>query len=79
MTLGQILLALHLVALTGPDHQVILINPESVVELREPRGQPGQHFHESVHCLVFTSRSTFTAVLETCHEVRQKLEAVNGG
>jgi hypothetical protein len=74
MTLEQIILALRLIALTGPDRQMVLINPEQVVALREPRGQPGEHFHAGVKCLVFTGDSKYTPVIETCSEVRQRLE-----
>jgi hypothetical protein len=74
-TIAQILLVLHLVRLTGLDHQVILLNPESVIALKEPRGQKSEHFAEAVKCLVFTSDSKYTAVLETCAQVRDKLES----
>jgi hypothetical protein len=74
ITIGQILLALHLVRLTGPDNQLVLINPEQVIALRDPRGRPGEHFHQSVHCLVFTADSKYTPVTETCPEVRRRLE-----
>jgi hypothetical protein len=67
-------LALHLVKFTGPDNQTVLINPEAVIELRDPRGRPGEHFHHSVHCLVFTGNGKYTPVTETCVEVRQRLE-----
>lgn len=73
-----IILALHLVRLTGLDNQIILLNPDQVIELREPRGQPGQHFHASVKCLVFTSSGKYTPVIETCDEVRLKIEEVRG-
>jgi hypothetical protein len=73
MTLAQILLALHLVQLTGSDNQLVLINPDEVVGLREPRGS-GTHFHQSVRCLIFTADGKHTAVVESCDQVRQKLE-----
>jgi hypothetical protein len=73
--LGQVLLALRLVQFTGPDNQLILLNPEQIIGLKEPRGQPGAHFHASVKCLVFTSDSKYTPVIETCSEVRRKLES----
>jgi hypothetical protein len=77
ITLAKIFLALHLVRLTGPDNQTVLINPEQVIALREPRGGQGEHFHASVKCLVFTSDSKYTPVAETCAEVRQKLEQLD--
>ena len=74
MIVSQLLLVLRLVMLHGPDEQLIQMNPESVVALRDPRGRPGEHFHASVHCLIFTSDSKYTPVQETCAEVKQKLE-----
>lgn len=67
-------LVLHLIRLTGPENQAVLINPEQVIELREPRGQQQEHFHKSIRCLVFTSSGKYTPVIETCEEVRVKLE-----
>jgi hypothetical protein len=68
-------LALHLIRLTGPDNQTVLINPDSVIALRDPRGKKEhQHFHSSVHCLVFTSDAKFTPVAERCDDVKLKLE-----
>lgn len=74
--MNPIVLALHLIRLTGPDNQIVLINPEQVIELREPRGQTIDHFHKSIRCLVFTSSGKYTGVIETCEEVRIKLEQV---
>lgn len=76
ITIAEVLLALNLVQLTGPDNQKVLINPETVIALREPRGERGQHFHASVNCLVFTADAKYTAVLEPCSEVRQRLEQI---
>lgn len=68
-----VLLALQLVQFAGPDGQLIEINPDQVVELREPRGRPGEHFHESVKCLIFKSDAKYTAVTEDCESVAHKL------
>jgi hypothetical protein len=73
ITLAQVLFAMHLVVLTGPDRQIILINPDEVVSLREPRSNEG-HFTKGIACLVFTGDGKYTAVMETCAVVQQKLE-----
>jgi hypothetical protein len=66
---------MHLILLTGPDHQVVLINPDEVVSLREPRGtDQSTHFAKGIACLIFTADGKYTAVIETCAAVRQKLE-----
>lgn len=74
MTVSHLLLALRLVLLHGPDEQIVQINPESVVALRDPRGRSGEHFHASVHCLIFTNDAKYTPVQESCAVVKQKLE-----
>lgn len=71
-----VLLALHLVKFTGPDGQLIEINPDQVVELREPRGRPGEHFHETIKCLIFKSDAKYTAVAEDCETVAAKLQDI---
>jgi hypothetical protein len=73
-----IILALHLVRLTGIDGQHLEINPEQVIELRGARQvQPGQLGHHLVHpeskCVVFTTDGKFLAVAEDCDTVRLKL------
>jgi hypothetical protein len=66
------MLALQLVHFTGPDKQLIEINPDEVVSIREPRDSE-QHFHEHVNCLIFTSDGKFSGVVEECSAVEQKL------
>lgn len=68
-----LLIALHLVRLTGPDDQLIEINPDEVVSIREPRNSD-QHFHERVQCLIFTSDGKFTGVVEDCETVHTRLQ-----
>lgn len=67
------LFALRLVQFYGPDHQLIEIAPDQVVSIREPRGVELRHFHEHVHCLIFTADGKFSAVLEDCRTVEQRL------
>lgn len=66
------LLAFKLVQLHGPNGQLIEINRDEVVSLRQPRGDE-KHFHSDVRCLVFTSDGKFTGVQESCTEVQDKL------
>jgi hypothetical protein len=68
-----ILVAFHLVRFTGPDNQLIEINPDEVVAIRTPRDSE-QHFHQKVACLIFTSDGKFVGVIETCEEVNRRLE-----
>jgi hypothetical protein len=74
-----IILAMHLLRLTGPDHQVIDINPAGIVSLRQPRGSETQHFHKDVKCLIHTADGKFIAVIEKCDTVRDQLESKNDG
>ena len=67
-----ILIAFHLVRFTGPDDQLIEINPDEVVALREPRDTE-QHFHNKVNCLIFTSDGKFVGVIEDCIEAHKRL------
>jgi hypothetical protein len=69
----KVVLALSFVALTGPDGQIVVINREHVVTVREPRKVEG-HFHKDVKCLVHMDDGKFVAVIEPCDIVRQLLE-----
>lgn len=71
--LGVGLLAFKLVQLHGPNGQLIEINRDEVVSLREPRGATEKHFHQDIKCLLFTSDGKFTGVTESCAEVQDKL------
>jgi len=66
------LLALYLIQLTGPDHQIIRINPAEVSNIRTPRGS--DHFAPGTRCLVFMTDGRPITVMETCDEVRELLE-----
>jgi hypothetical protein len=66
-------LVLSLVQLTGPDGQLVEVNPAHVVTVREPRNIEG-HFHNDVKCLVHLDDGKFVAVIEPCAVVRALLE-----
>jgi hypothetical protein len=68
------LMALSLVLFHGPEDQLIGVNPEQVIALREPRGNFEKHFHETVKCLIFTSDGKFQGVTETCQEAARILQ-----
>jgi hypothetical protein len=63
----QLLLALRLIELTGPDGQMIELNPESVVAIRTPRAS--DHFGNEVKCFISTNDGRFFGVTQTCEEV----------
>jgi hypothetical protein len=69
---GVLLLAVHLLQLTGPEHQLIELNPKSVVSLREPRVV--EHFWKGAHCLINTTDGKIVVVQEQCTEVRKLIE-----
>ena len=75
-----IILALHLVRLTGIDGRHIEINPEQVIELRGQTEHPlpgaagSRLVHPDTNCLVFTTDGKFVSVKEDCDTVRLKLQ-----
>jgi len=71
-------LAVHLIVLHGPDHQVIALNPTEVISIRTPRGAEEGHFAKGAKCLVHTADGKFIAVLEECDAVRALVETDNG-
>jgi hypothetical protein len=69
-------IALGLVELTGPGGQVIEVNPNEIVSVREPRG--ADHFGKDVHCLVFTSDGKYIGVVQTCEQVKAIVDGGKG-
>jgi len=59
--------------LQGPGGQVILINPEQVINIRRPRGIEQGHFAAGTQCLVFTTDGKYISLQESCERVRLKL------
>jgi hypothetical protein len=66
------LAALAFIQLTGPDHQIIQLNPKSIIDYRPPRGT--DHFAPGTKCLIHASDGKFIPVTETCDEIRHLLE-----
>jgi hypothetical protein len=67
-----VILALELITLTGPDKQVIQLNPNVIVSLRAPR--VGEHFAPGTRCLIHTSDGKIIVVQETCTQVNGLLK-----
>jgi hypothetical protein len=53
---------------------VVQVNPTMVVSLRRPQGKGKQVMHGDVQCIVNFVDGKFITVLESCSEVRKKLE-----
>lgn len=66
------LLALHLIRLTGPGNQVIELNVENIVSLREPRS--AEHFFSGANCLINTTDGKIVVVQERCDAVTRMIE-----
>jgi len=72
MTQLALLVALHLIKVTGLDGQIIELNPEQIVSLRVPREEGT--LHAGIRCLIHTTDGKFISVLETCESVQKLLE-----
>jgi hypothetical protein len=66
------LIAVQLITLTGPDGQVIELNPLTVSTVRTVRGS--DHFVTGTHCIIFTTDGKNVNVNETCQKVHELLE-----
>jgi hypothetical protein len=67
-----VIAAMLFIQLTGPDHQIIQLNPKSIIDYRPPRGT--DHFAAGAMCLIHASDGKFIPVIETCDQVRHLLE-----
>lgn len=61
---------IELLYLTGPDHQMIAINPAEIVSIRTPRDG---HFPKGTRCLIHMVDGKFIAVVETCKAVENAI------
>lgn len=66
-----VVVAQALLVLTGPDNQVVEINPAAIVSMRVPRH--AEHFAPGTHCIVFTSDGKYTMVQEACSKIDDAL------
>jgi hypothetical protein len=67
-----VLAAVPLILFTGPDGQLVEVNPHSVASIRTVRG--GDHFAKGINCNIFTTDGKNIAVAETCDEVHKRLQ-----
>jgi uncharacterized iron-regulated protein len=65
------IVAIELIQLTGPDHQVIEINPQTIASVRSVRDP--EHFARGTHCILFTTDGKNITVVETCARVHELL------
>lgn len=65
------LLVAGFIQLTGPNGQLILLNPEYITNMRPPRGDG--HFTAGTRCLVFTVDGKYISVLQDCNAIRAML------
>lgn len=66
--------AANLIRLTAVDGHQVELNVEAIVVLRPPREQTQRTTHEATGCIIFTSDAKFTAVKETCEEVKTMIK-----
>lgn len=66
------LVAMTFIQLTGPDHQIIQLNPKSIIDYRSLRGV--DHFAPGTKCLIHTSDGKFIPIIEACDQIRHMLE-----
>lgn len=67
-----LVLLIGLVTLTDLHHDLIGLNPTEIVSIRAPHGH--QVYGKGTRCVVFLTDMKFTAVRETCAEVRTRTE-----
>lgn len=67
----EVLLVAALVQIAGPANQVIWINPDTIVSLRQPRSQ--EHFARGTRCLLQMVDGHYVATVESCDSLRLKL------
>ena len=72
---GMIALVASLVELQGIGGQRIFVNPDLVINIREPHGANSGHFPPGTRCMVFTSDGKYISTIESCDSIRKKLEA----
>jgi hypothetical protein len=67
-----VLAAVPLILFTGPDGQLIEVNPHTVASIRSVRS--GDHFAQGIKCNIFTTDGKNIAVTEPCTEVHNRLQ-----
>ena len=67
-----VLIASHLIRLTGPDNQIIEVNPAEIVSVRQPR--VSDHFASGSRCAINTTDGKIVVVQELCTSVMRFIE-----
>jgi hypothetical protein len=70
---------LGLISLHGPGHQLIIINPASIVRMRTPREHNESYLHESANCVLSMNNGKLISVVENCDRVRAAIEGAEDG
>jgi uncharacterized protein YlzI (FlbEa/FlbD family) len=73
----MVVLLATLIVLHTLDGREIDINPKQITSMREAKedDEDGKAFTSGVRCMVNLTDGKFVTVVETCAEVRRKLEA----
>ena len=58
-------MAIHLIAVHGPNGQYLEINVDEISSIRTPRATD-RHFPKGTNCLITMTNGNFNAVMETC-------------
>jgi hypothetical protein len=61
-----------MLTLTGPESQVIYVNPNSIISIRKPRSS--EHFGPGVKCIINTVNGKFIAVIEDCATIIKEMK-----
>jgi hypothetical protein len=69
----QQIVAGSLVEVTGLEHERIEVNPTEIVALRAPR-RVHRVLPAKANCAIMTTDGKFLSIIESCAEVRRKLE-----
>lgn len=72
-SLAATALVAALIQIQGPDGQVIWLNQNQVISLRQPRSVAQGHFAPGTRCLVMMTNGIVVSS-ETCDAIRAKLE-----
>lgn len=76
-SLGAALLlasGIHFMELHGPDGQTVFVNINEISTLRSPTEHDlHRAFPNKTHCIVVTTNGKFVAVIETCVDIRNRL------
>ena len=67
-----------LIELHAPTGQSIYLNANEITSIREPTGSGLKHLVPGTKCVVVMSNAQFSAVRETCDEVRHLLDREHG-